>query len=88
MALLMEMISWAIGRGRRHQPVTRPQRPSRKRRGPPREHIASPQRPPRVTDDDNDGLAGALVPRTPLPQNLSGAAALHVPADESAGTAP
>jgi hypothetical protein len=41
-----------------------------------------PGRPPRVTDDDDDGLAGALVPKKPRPTVLSGAAALAVPVQE------
>jgi len=32
-----------------------------------------------VTDDDDDGLAGALVPKKPRPPVLSGAAALAAP---------
>lgn len=44
----------------------------------------SPVRLPRVTDDDDDGLAGALVPRKPLPQNLSGGVALALPEDKLA----
>jgi hypothetical protein len=39
----------------------------------------SPQRPARVTDDDDDGLAAAGVPRRPLPQNLSGGAVREIP---------
>jgi hypothetical protein len=39
-------------------------------------------RPPRVTDDGDDGLAGALVPRMPKPPVLSGAAAIAVPVEE------
>jgi hypothetical protein len=39
-----------------------------------------PARPPRVTDDgEDDGLAGAPVPRRPIVPNLSGAAALEIP---------
>ncbi|HEY1975767.1 MAG TPA: hypothetical protein VGG89_04460 [Candidatus Baltobacteraceae bacterium] len=44
----------------------------------------SPVRAPRVTDDDDDGLAGAMVPRKPLPQNLSGGVALALPEDKLA----
>jgi len=46
-----------------------------------REPYRSPVRLPRVTDDDDDGLAGALVPRKPLPPRLSGSAALDIPRD-------
>lgn len=49
--------------------------------GPERELGSSPERPPRVTDDDDDGLATAGVPRKPLPQNLSGGAAREIPKD-------
>jgi hypothetical protein len=38
-----------------------------------------PVRLPRVTDDGEDGLAGAPVPRKPIVPNLSGAAALEIP---------
>lgn len=43
------------------------------------------RRPPRVTDDGDDGLAGAPVPRKPHPPVLSGAAALAVPVEEHHG---
>jgi hypothetical protein len=39
-------------------------------------------RPPRVTDDGDDGLAGALVPRMPKPPVLTGAAAMAMPVEE------
>lgn len=52
--------------------------------GPERELGTSPGRPPRVTDDDDDGLAGAPVPKRPLPQNLSGGAALEIPEENLA----
>ena len=42
---------------------------------------AGPRRPPRVTDDD-DGLAGAPVPKKPHPPVLSGAAAKALPEEE------
>ena len=45
---------------------------------------ASPVRLPRVTDDDDDGLAGAMVPRKPLPPKLSGGIALALPEDKLA----
>jgi hypothetical protein len=38
-----------------------------------------PIRAPRVTDDDDDGLAGAPVPRRPKPVSLSGGAAQPLP---------
>jgi hypothetical protein len=41
-----------------------------------------PRRPPRVTDDDDDGLAGALVPRKPFTPKLSGGAALPIPVED------
>jgi hypothetical protein len=49
-----------------------------------REPYHSPVRLPRVTDDDDDGLAGALVPRKPLPPRLTGSTALEIPRDEKA----
>ena len=51
--------------------------------GPEREQYSMPERSPRVTDDDDDGLAGAMVPRKPSPQNRSGGAALTIPKDDS-----
>ncbi len=42
-------------------------------------------RAPRVTDDDDNGLAGALVPRMPKPPVLSGAAAIAVPVEQHHG---
>ncbi|HZY98269.1 MAG TPA: hypothetical protein VFE36_01715 [Candidatus Baltobacteraceae bacterium] len=47
-----------------------------------REPYRSPVRLPRVTDDDDDGLAGALVPRKPYPPRFSGAAALEIPKED------
>jgi hypothetical protein len=44
---------------------------------------SSPERAPRVTDDDDDGLAGALVPKKPRPPVLTGAAAAVLPAGET-----
>jgi len=41
--------------------------------------VEGPQRPPRVSDDDDDGLAAAGVPRKPKPRPVSGAAAKRVP---------
>lgn len=58
----------------------RPGRRPRRRRIP----SEGAQRPLRVTDDDDDGLAGAPVPRKPRPQNLSGGAAVAVPVEEVA----
>jgi hypothetical protein len=40
-----------------------------------------PERAPRVTDEDDDGLAGAPVPRLPKPVRSSGGAALKLPHD-------
>jgi hypothetical protein len=42
-------------------------------------------RPPRVTDDGDDGLAGPVVPRMPKQPLLSGAAAIAVPVEEFNG---
>ncbi len=47
-----------------------------------REPYHSPVRLPRVTDDGDDGLAGALVPCKPLPPKLSGSMALEIPRDK------
>jgi hypothetical protein len=49
-----------------------------------REPYHSPIRLPRVTDEDDDGLAGALVPRKPLPPRLTGSMALDIPRDKKA----
>jgi hypothetical protein len=43
----------------------------------------APARPPRVTDDGDDGLAGSPVRRRPKPFRPSGAAARAIPAGES-----
>jgi hypothetical protein len=48
--------------------------------------IRGPGRPPRVTDDGDDGLAGAPVPRRPKPVTSSGGAARALPIDEPAGS--
>jgi hypothetical protein len=62
-------------RGRRSEMIT----------GPSRLPYESPVRRPRVTDDDDDdGLAGAMVPCKPLPPNLSGGIALALPEDKLA----
>ena len=45
--------------------------------------IRGPARPPRVTDDDDDGLARSHVPRRPKPITPSGAAARSIPVGES-----
>jgi hypothetical protein len=45
--------------------------------------IRGPARPPRVTDDDDDGLARSHVPRRPKPIAPSGAAVRKIPAPES-----
>ena len=45
--------------------------------------IRGPARPPRVTDDDDDGLARSHVPRRPKPIISSGAGAREIPAAES-----
>lgn len=50
----------------------------------PRLPYESPVRAPRVTDDDDDGLAGAMVLRKPLPPHLSGGVALALPEDDIA----
>jgi hypothetical protein len=46
-----------------------------------------PQRAPRVTDDDNDGLAGAPVPKRPYPVTFSGGATLPIPRSDSSSKA-
>jgi hypothetical protein len=45
--------------------------------------IRGPARPPRVTDDDDDGLARSHVPRRPNPVTPSSAAARKIPVAES-----
>ena len=41
-----------------------------------------PARPPRVTDDgEDDGLAGAPVPRKPIVPQLSGGAVFAIPVE-------
>jgi hypothetical protein len=47
--------------------------------------IRGPRRPPRVTDDDDDGLAGSHVPRLPKPIAPSGAATRKMPVQSDAG---
>jgi hypothetical protein len=42
-----------------------------------------PARPPRVTDDGDDGLAGSPVRRLPKPVRPSGAAARAIPVEAS-----
>ena len=49
--------------------------------------IRGPGRPPRVTDDGDDGLAGAPVPRRPKPVVSTGGAARALPIDQPAGDA-
>jgi hypothetical protein len=44
--------------------------------------IRGPARPPRVTDDDDDGLARSRVPRRPKPVAPSGTAACEIPVAE------
>lgn len=73
------------GRGRRRPDPSLSASEPDERRGSPRNWrvpAESPERPPRVTDDDDDGLAAAGVPRKPLPQNLSGGAAREIPKDD------
>jgi|GEM_PF-6374090 len=60
-----------------HMPK-RPRKPENPKLPPP-----GPVRPPRVTDDDDDGLAGAPVPKKPRPTLLSGAGAKPLPKGQS-----